>query len=60
MAKHNRFPGQYCFIDDSGKVEIPGRFVFTEGLAAVLDENNDKWYYSVPVSEIERMNNKQQ
>ncbi len=43
MAKHNRFPGQYCFIDDSGKVEIPGRFVFTEGLAAVLDENNDKW-----------------
>ena len=43
MAKHNRFPGQYCFIDESGKVVIPGTFVFTEGLAAVLDKNNDKW-----------------
>ena len=27
------------------------------GVVSVTDENNDKWYYSVPVSEIERMNN---
>ena len=43
MAKHIKFPGQYCFIDEFGKVIIPGTFVFNEGLAAVLDKNNNKW-----------------
>ena len=27
------------------------------GVVSVTDQNNDNWYYSVPISEIERMNN---
>lgn len=27
------------------------------GVVSVIDDENDNWYYSVPVSEIERMNN---
>ena len=43
MNKYIRIPGQYCYIDESRKVVIPGTFVITEGLAPVLDENNLKW-----------------
>ena len=43
MAKHIKSPKQYCYFDESGKVNVSSLSVFNEGLAAVLDKRNDKW-----------------
>lgn len=35
MAKHIRFPGQYCYIEESGKVVIPGNSLFIQDNSAM-------------------------